>query len=441
MYNSTTAGPSYGTSLFISKSATQIDQSVGYGQYASAGLFSNHDSSGQCGSASCAASDQASLRCPAAPLGFPTPSTAALAAGVPASVAGGQGCPAYTQTTAASYVNYKIVWTPRWLAWMVNNVVMRNETQDVRPGFVPWRPVTMRPLLRTNSGSAPILTGVCAVGTPCAGLTVSVPVGLIQNMVSGAMIANHVLINGNTARVNLTASYSLVDWNNGNCQPCALFNTPPTIAEFNVLLINAYIAYLPDASVSIRRFKYTPLNDVAVANAITQANSWSNPSHQVTTISNCASPPPGPPSPPSPPLPPLPPGQLAYSPPPPSPPPPRPAPSPPPSVSLPTLVNPLPTCPSVAHRLENSSFLDSASSAWVGSQSNTLAIQNSLYFDGASSSILFQNAVLSTSQATFSVRAAAAADQYQRSLLTIKAAGVGTVSVQVVNGVYTLSVY
>lgn len=92
VYNSSTSGASFGTSLFISKSATAWDQSVGYGKYSSAGLFSNHDSSGQCGAASCTAAEQASLSCPAAPLGFSTPSAVALAAGVPASVAGGQGC-------------------------------------------------------------------------------------------------------------------------------------------------------------------------------------------------------------------------------------------------------------------------------------------------------------------------------------------------------------
>ena len=84
------------------------------------------------------------------------------------------------------------------------------------------------------------------------------------------------LLAGSTARVNLTASYSLADWTNGACSPCNLFNTPPTIAEFNVLLTNAYITYLPDATVNIRRFKYTPMNSTAIANAITQANSWSN---------------------------------------------------------------------------------------------------------------------------------------------------------------------
>jgi hypothetical protein len=96
----------------------------------------------------------------------------------------------------------------------------------------------------------------------------------------------------------------------------------------------------------------------------------------------------------------------------------------------------------VAHRIENSTFTDAvAASSWYGAQSNTLAIQNSLYFDGASSSVGFQNAVLSSSQATFSLRAAAVADNYQRSLLTVRAAGVGTISVQVVNGQFTLALF
>jgi hypothetical protein len=298
----------------------------------------------------------------------------------------------------------------------------------------------MRPLLRTNSGSAPVLTGTCASGTPCAGLTVSVPAGLIQNMGTGALIANHVLI-GTTAKVNLTASYSISDWTNGNCAPCSLFSTPPTIVEFNIALINAYITYLPDATVSIRRFKYTPYNTTAIANAMVQANSWSNDTPQVTTVTSCAPPPPSPPSPPSPPNPPLPPGQLYYSPPPPSPAPPPPAPSPPPNVALPTYVNPLSYCPTVTHRLENTSLVDASSPAWSGSVSNTLSIQNSNYFDGASSSIQFTNAVLASTQATFVVRAAAVSDAYTRSLMTIQAAGVGTIQVVYSNGVASIQLF
>ena len=258
-------------------------------------------------------------------------------------------------------------------------------------------------------------------------------------MATGATIGNHVLLSGNTARVNLTASYSLADWTNGACAPCSLFTTSPAIAEFNVLLTNAYITYLPDASVSIRRMKYTPYNNQAIAAAITQPNSWSSQTLQAITVPSCNPPPSPPPASPSPPLPPAPPG--GYSPPPPGPPPSPPPPNPPPSVAIPSYVDPLATCPTVAHRLENSTFLDVSTSAWSGTQANTLAIQQSLYFDGATSSVGFQNAVLSSSQATFSVRAASVADSYQRTLLTVKAAGVGTVSVQVVNGAYTLSIF
>ena len=110
-------------------------------------------------------------------------------------------------------------------------------------------------------------------------------------------------------------------------------------------------------------------------------------------------------------------------------------------MSIPALVNPLSFCPTVAHRLENSTFYDTAAVAWNGAQTNTDAIQNSLYFDGASSSVGFTNAVLQSSQATFAVRAAAVADHFQRSLLTVKAVGVGTIQIVVVNGVYSLQVY
>lgn len=75
---------------------------------------------------------------------------------------------------------------------------MRNESNAVRmmtkeagaayqPGYVPWRAVTMRPLLRTNIGSAPTITGKlkAACGTLAAGATVSVPAGIIQVRIFG----------------------------------------------------------------------------------------------------------------------------------------------------------------------------------------------------------------------------------------------------------------
>ena len=57
-------------------------------------------------------------------------------------------CPLYSTTIGAAYHTYKLIWTPGWLAWTVDNVVYRNSTA------APWRPVTMRPLLRTNVGTA-----------------------------------------------------------------------------------------------------------------------------------------------------------------------------------------------------------------------------------------------------------------------------------------------
>ena len=60
----------------------------------------------------------------------------------------GYTCPLFSTQTAAQYHTYKLVWTPTWLAWTVDNIVYRNSTAS------PWRPVTMRPLLRTNVGTA-----------------------------------------------------------------------------------------------------------------------------------------------------------------------------------------------------------------------------------------------------------------------------------------------
>ena len=58
------------------------------------------------------------------------------------------GCPAYNTTYAAAFHTYKIVWTPTWIAWMIDTTLYRNSTN------VPWRPVNVRPLLRTNVGTA-----------------------------------------------------------------------------------------------------------------------------------------------------------------------------------------------------------------------------------------------------------------------------------------------
>jgi len=63
-------------------------------------------------------------------------------------VPGKYTCPTFGTLFAASFHTYKIVWTPRWIAWMIDSTLYRNSTN------APWRPVTMRPLLRTNVGTA-----------------------------------------------------------------------------------------------------------------------------------------------------------------------------------------------------------------------------------------------------------------------------------------------
>ena len=299
----------------------------------------------------------------------------------------------------------------------------------------------MRPLIRTNSGSAPILSGICATGTFCAGQTVSVPAGNIQNMVDASVIANHV-ITGAYAYVNLTSSLLLSDWTNGNCAPCNLFTTSPVITRFNIQLVNPTIAYLPDSQVKIRRMKYTPYNTSAIALALTQANSWSTPTLQTTMVAQCP-PPPNVPPPPSPPLPPLPPGVTAYSPPPPKPPSPPPPPPSPPTVFIPTAVAQMPVCNfnNLVHEFDNSTFSDSVGTWPAATQTNIIPIVNSLYLDGSSSAITFTgSSPLYSSAATFVIRAAAVTDSVQRALFSVAASGIGTIQVTISNGVYTMSI-
>ena len=57
--------------------------------------------------------------------------------------------PSATFTTgfAANWHTYKIVWAKNWMAWMVDTAVYRNVT------FAPWRPQSIRLILRTNIGT------------------------------------------------------------------------------------------------------------------------------------------------------------------------------------------------------------------------------------------------------------------------------------------------
>jgi hypothetical protein len=215
---------------------------------------------------------------------FPTASAAAIAAGVPASVAGGKGCPKYPSNQMSEYHNYKLIWTPTWLAWLIDDVVMRNETNLIRgmpkeagmtvqPGYVPWRAVTMRPLLRTNIGSAPIISGKlkAACGTLAAGTVVSVPAGIIQ-VLDGTYIANHVITgvgSAATATVNVTSS-----WANNNCNPCNLLAAAPVLTCKNAVLTGAGLSFLPETTMYIRRTKYTAYSEDAVAYAMRTSASW-----------------------------------------------------------------------------------------------------------------------------------------------------------------------
>jgi hypothetical protein len=55
---------------------------------------------------------------------------------------------AYYDTAFASTMHtYKIVWSPTSVAWMVDTVVYRNIT------YAPWRPMSVRQILRTNRGN------------------------------------------------------------------------------------------------------------------------------------------------------------------------------------------------------------------------------------------------------------------------------------------------
>ena len=62
------------------------------------------------------------------------------AKGAPGNLKGTQtpyNCSSFSTAFAVAYHTYKLVWTPGWIAWMVDTQVYRNSTN------APWRPVTM----------------------------------------------------------------------------------------------------------------------------------------------------------------------------------------------------------------------------------------------------------------------------------------------------------
>ena len=52
----------------------------------------------------------------------------------------------YNSTFAAQFHTYKVVWTKNTVVWMVDTVVYRNIS------YAPWRPMSIRQILRTNKG-------------------------------------------------------------------------------------------------------------------------------------------------------------------------------------------------------------------------------------------------------------------------------------------------
>ncbi len=52
----------------------------------------------------------------------------------------------YNSSFASAFHTYKLVWTPTTVAWMVDTVVYRNLS------YAPWRPMSIRQILRTNKG-------------------------------------------------------------------------------------------------------------------------------------------------------------------------------------------------------------------------------------------------------------------------------------------------
>lgn len=163
---------------------------------------------------------------------------------------------------------------------------------------MPWRPITLRPLIRTNSGSAPILYGTLQPGAhdPNTNPYVYVPAGAIYSVADGGQIANNILNPAtNTASVSLlpgqigvseTVGQAFVGTSTSfwsypsNCVPCNLLNSPSSgvgtqaTTLVTKTLYNAAIQYKPTSSVAIRRMKYTPYNTAAVAAALKQFNSW-----------------------------------------------------------------------------------------------------------------------------------------------------------------------
>jgi len=120
----------------------------------------------------------------------------------------------YFANVSSTFHTYKVVWTPTWIAWMVDLSVYRNIS------FAIWRPQSIRQILRTNVGDSadPVPTVNNNAWPPCTGRS--------------------------DPRYNAPGA-------NG----CVLYNTDR-----------------PDAYVYVKRIRYTPLSATAINDALTSAS-------------------------------------------------------------------------------------------------------------------------------------------------------------------------
>lgn len=350
--NSSDNGPVYQTSITSMNFSTWTTGSGAL--YNASTSRSYHDASGTClyGTA-CACTNSSAVPanncewqaqhgvCALAPLGFANANSTLIDGGVDPSVAGGTGCPAYTDDVYNSYNDYKTVWDPAYVAFFIDNTPMRNETALVRSNFLPWRPMRTRVSLHTSTGITPFIQGNCEEvdGDPTACppknagnfTIVKAPAGVIR-LLNGTVIANNT-ITGSVATVNVSAGLQHTDWAYGSCAPCNFVATSP-VAYKNMKISSAQLYFKNpnqgeevDANVHLRRFVATPYSRDAVRDSKFIQSSWQFIDAQFSPPPPFP-PPPQPPRPP-PPQPPRPPPPQPPRPPPPAPPPPPPSPAPP----------------------------------------------------------------------------------------------------------------
>ena len=221
-------------------------------------------------------------------MGYAVANSTIVDGGVDPSVAGGTGCPAYTADVYNSYINYKTVWDPSYVAFFTDNTPMRNETSLVRSLYLPGRPMRTRVSLHTSSGMTPFISGNCeevdgdAAACPANNTVdytiVKVPAGVIR-LLNGTIIANNTL-KGSDAIVNVSAGLQATDWKYGACSPCNFVETSPVVYK-NMRLSSAQLYFKSnpgeqvDANVHVRRYVATPYSRSAVSDSNTfLQSSW-----------------------------------------------------------------------------------------------------------------------------------------------------------------------